>query len=65
MVPVIHKYKIKQIMNNPILRFHMMIWKGGTWYSVLPEKQNQLQDVDEVTVDYTVISCLYVGMCIL
>ena len=50
-------------MNKPILRFQMIIWKGGTWYSFLPEEQKQLQNKHELTADKTVIYNLYIGMC--
>ena len=35
---IIHKYRIRRIMNKPTLRFLEMIMKGNTWFSLTLEK---------------------------
>ena len=38
-IPVIHKYKVKRMMNKPNLSFHIMIRKGNMWILLTPGKQ--------------------------
>ena len=35
---IMHKNKVGRIMSKPTLWFHIVIKKGNTWYSLMPEK---------------------------